>query len=229
MAEKRSDSGRLRLEDPAGVAMIIRQRIKERHLLDPLDPLLTSKKFRRDFWGAKTSILRATAEETGISRITLHRLVHGKTSACSWRTLTRLLRWIGEEFEEQLSVCAVGADTAEARASYTDFLARERQRMDEDRTEEDSYPLVQGSEVAKTVAEFRKYVKDLGLPAPREELALLRVFDAIVAWRPLRDRLSEKEVAKLVRQGLRREKTLVREEARILGLWDLGQSRRRYS
>ena len=126
-------------------------------------------------------------------------------------------------------MCAVGADAAEARASYTDFLARERQRMDEDRTEEDSYPLVQGSEVAKTVAEFRKYVKDLGLPAPREELALLRVFDAIVAWRPLRDRLSEKEVAKLVRQGLRREKTLVREEARILGLWDLGQSRRRYS
>ncbi len=224
MAEKRSDSGRLRLEDPAGVATVIRQRMEEKHLLDPLDDDRP--------WGAKTWILRATAEETGISRITLHRLVHwrpGKTSACSWRTLTRLLRWIGKELEEQLCVCAVGSDMTDARAGYTDFLARELRRMKEGRTEEDDYLLPPGTEVTQAVADFRKYVKDLGLPAPREELALLRVFDAVIAWRPLRDRLREEEVGKLVRQGLRRETTLVREEARILGLWDLEQSRRRFS
>ena len=221
MAKKRSDSGRLRLEDPAGAAKIIRRRMEERRLLDPLEDDLPR--------GAKTSTLQAAAGEVGVSRITLHRLVHGKTSSCSWRTLTRLLRWVGEELEEHLYVCAVGADAAAARASYTDFLARERRRMDEGRTEEDSYPLVQGSDVANTVADFRKYVKDLGLPAPREHLALLRVFDAIIAWRPLRDCLSEKEVAKLVQQGLRRERTLMREEARVLGLWNLEESRRRYS
>lgn len=154
------------------------------------------------------------AEEIGVSYTTLHRLVHGSTSVVSWRTVRRLERWLQPQEWQRVERYIFDDRTRRTRKAYVSFLSRELSRFRWRRRTKHEFLF--SEQIKKEVDRFRKRASDLGCPAWREQLATLRVFDPIVAWPKLRQKLSDEQILRLVKAGYRREKLLLSVERTIV-------------
>ena len=95
-----------------------------------------------------------------------------------------------------------------------EYLNREIERFEKDPSDEHGY--IPTGEIQTLVESLYTYVRNLGLPAPRAKLAELRTLDPIIGWPRLRRALDKRTALEIVRDGLRRERRLVKLEARLL-------------
>ena len=209
-AQKQWDSGRVEIHDPDGLASLLRAEIKKRELLDPMDrqEMLGYPK------GAQTEIVQDVADQIGISRSLLHRLLAGKRPNTTWRTLRKLEVWLRPANADALRRFALTPDAQQRRKEYEDYLEREIERFEMDRTDQHDY--LPTGEIDTLMKSLRTYVLNLGLPAPRARLAELRTVDPLIGWPTLRRALDKRTELEIIRDGLRRERRLVKIEARLL-------------
>ena len=205
------DSGRVAIADASGLASLLRQVIRSRRLVDPAD----SDVMRALPRGAQTEILEHVARQIGISRSQLHRLVNGKLDGTSWRTVGKLERWVGEaSIVTRLRRCVLGKDTARRRREYVAYLDREIERLRNHRAAKHDFPFI--GELRAELEKFSSYAQDRGCPAPRLQLAMLRVVDPVIGWRRLWRSLQPDELLAIVRDGFRRERRLVKREMQVM-------------
>ena len=214
--KKEWNSGRVRIQDPDGVASAIRKSVEKRLLLDPMAEDLVEHLGR----GAKTELLQDVAGRTGVSRPTLHRLMHGVQKATSWRTLSRIEKWLRSEEEwRKILRCVLEPAEYRKRREYLAYVDRELERVQVMRHEKHTFFL--SGPLQEAAADFRDFVRNRGLPATRAELGIYRAVDPLVGWGKFRRALSQERKHALLKEALRRERGLVKEEARIL-FWSNG-------
>lgn len=160
--------------------------------------------------GVSTSVLLAgVAEEWGMSYSTLHRLTHGTVERVSWRTVLALQRRMDPAEYEQLERALVTPESHRLVRWYAAYIKRENKRLSARRR--GKHNILATKWEAAEWKRFRLRAQNLGLPAPRCRLAMLRVYDPIIGWSRLRLRARSRE--RIFRLGFRRELELMKEEA----------------
>ncbi len=155
-ATPRWDTGTFKIKNPAELAGVLDRVLEKGYLF-----------------------LADAAEEIGISRSTLYRLVHGSVKVISWRTANRLKKWLTAREWQKVEPCLYDERTREARREYVDFLKREMARFRWRRGEEHDF-FFTNKQIREAVDSFEKHSRGLGFTVWRTELAKLRENDPII-------------------------------------------------
>lgn len=206
------DTGRVPIQDPEGLGRYLRAEIKKRELFDPMD----KSNFVGLDRGAQTELLERVSKEIGMSRSHLYKLLRGQLIGTSWHMVAGMAEWLGdgEAGEERLLGYMIPESVRTKRRGYLDFIDREIERFQRDRTIEDGYTFSQ--EERSEMDALEAYMRTRGLPFKRFRLARFRIVDPLVAWPGLRQRIDPEAALSVFKDGIRREKRLLREEATIM-------------
>jgi hypothetical protein len=168
--------------------------------------------FRATFAPSKSELLQLAGKAWGLSYATLHRLVHGTCSGVSWRTLRALRARLTDSEWRELEPAIFNR----AALEFFAYVRSECDHLRQGRDFSDDYRFTRP--VRAEVAAFARLCRDWGMPPGREELARLRVFDPLLAHRALRRQrlLSHTDLLRIVRQGYRRERSLLSAERQLL-------------
>lgn len=160
----------------------------------------------------KSDVITYAAEEIGISYTSLWRLVHAESEVLRWDAVRRLQQWLTKEEWKSVEKHLFSSEVRRKRREYLAYLDRETRRYTARRTRRHDILFTPGVETI--VSQFAHKAKRF--PRHRVELAKFRVFDPIVGWVGLRETLDESDVLTLVKQGFKREATLLKKEAEYL-------------
>jgi hypothetical protein len=174
---------------------------------------LTASEFRLKYGQSKSEAIAQAAADLQISYSVLFRLIHGQQSTMSWKVESQLRKAAGDDWSI-LERFLLSSHDRRMRREYQALLLREITRYEQRRRERDIVFFLPAE--ARERESFARQAQLLGFPAPRQRLAELRVFDPIIAWRRLRENMSNQERLLLVRLGFKRERELLKLEHRHL-------------
>ncbi len=161
--------------------------------------------------------LERAARDFQLSPTTLRRLVRGEAKSLSWIFAERLRKRLKRGEWEKLEAALLSPAARKTRDGYAGYIERQIHRLTIGRSGDDAIILTKEERVVRD--SFERTAMLLGAPAPRAQLSALRVYDAFVGWGPLRETLGTYPTATarlpLVKQGFRRELTLLRIEMQL--------------
>ncbi len=173
-------------------------------------------RFEAKYGESKSAAIGYAAREWGFSYATLHRLAHGKAEWISWQTVRRLRARLRPHELRALEQVLY----PEPMRTFLAELRGEVRRLEHGRSRHDEYRLTQ--EIREEVSKFERLCRKLGMPPLRLRLAMLRVFDPLVAAPSVRRRrpagraLSHQQTVQLIKLGFRRERVLLQAERSLL-------------
>jgi hypothetical protein len=193
------DRGNFPVDDPVGLAELLYVAFEQRFPLE---------------WDGrgKSTVIDEAAEEIGVSYSSLWRLIHAESRVLRWDVVTRLHRWLTSEEWKTAERHLFSSQVRRKRREYLAYLDREIVRYRSRRNHK--HNITFSSAIQTVVDQFAKTAKPF--PYTRVELAKLRVFDPVIGWRGLQQTLNENDLLGLVKQGFKREATLLRKEAQYL-------------
>jgi len=177
-----------------------------------------------------TELLGEVASDWDLSFTILYRLVSRRGQTVSWRTLLTIKRHITPQEWKDYQSATVGPRVLRRWKVYEGRLEREIKRHSAKRGRLSGvYPGIAGEAEREAWEHFRRETHRLGIPAPRWQLAVIRVYGPLIAWRPLRRAIGVRTWLKLVRLGWRRERLLLPLEVALLRESRGGPSKLLYS
>jgi hypothetical protein len=163
-----------------------------------------------------SEVLAYAARDFRLSTTTLRRLVRGEAKSLSWIFAERLRKRLKATEWNALERALLSPKARSLRNDYANYISSEIDRLMSGRK---GHPgMVFTPAEREHIDSFERHLKLLGAPATRASVALYRVYDPLVAWRPTNHwfrNLPEDARAKLVKDGLKRELGLVRTEMRL--------------